>query len=125
MPARKPFVLVVEDSLILALGMKAIVERLAVDVEIASSPEEAIRVVKRKRPAVAIVDLTLRKELDGLDLAKKLVGRGIKAIVCTAYAQEDLSANLPGIAAYLRKPVEADVLLPVVQAALAEPQKPT
>lgn len=45
--------------------------------------------------------------------------------MCTAYAQEDLSANLPGIAAYLRKPVEVDVLLPVVQTALADARKPT
>jgi DNA-binding response OmpR family regulator len=119
MPQGLPLVLVVEVHVILALDMQTVLRGAGMRAAIAASPEEARACIARQMPAVAVVNLSLRGDLDGLDLASELTARGVTVVLASAYAREELPQPLPEVAAYLRKPVAPDHLVAAVRAALA------
>jgi len=81
-------VLIVDDHPLVRSGLSAIIQSepdLQVCCE-AESVSEALQVIDRLTPDVAIIDLSL-KEGDGLDLIKRLKQRnpGLKMLVCSVY----------------------------------------
>lgn len=68
-----PKVLIVEDEYLTALDLMELIEGWGlVCVGPAASGEEAVRLADRTRPDLAIVDISLRGRMDGIDTATKL-----------------------------------------------------
>ena len=117
MATQSPLILIVEDHFLLAAGMQALLEDVGLRTTMAASIEQALALIDVELPALAVVDLTLRREFDGMIVAKELSARGAKVIICTAYDGEfipDLA-----VASYLRKPIQAEKLLAAIKSALA------
>jgi two-component system response regulator RegA len=122
-------VLIVEDQLLVALAMKADVERLGLRATIAASVEEANAILQRHTPALAIVDMNLREPFDGLQVARRLMALDAKIIICSAYERPRMDADDPPmkVEAWLRKPCSSARLEAAIHEALggANSSRPT
>ncbi len=89
--------------------------------------EEALELVKRERPDLVVLDISMPK-LDGLELTRRLCGdpetRAIRIVLLTALVQDtDISEGLAaGADAYVRKPFSPQELQDRVEALL--PRQP-
>jgi diguanylate cyclase (GGDEF)-like protein len=83
-------VLVIEDEAIVAFDMRRRLTRLGYEIPaIASSGREALRALPNARPDVALVDINIEGDVDGIDTAAQIVERlGIPIIFVTAYSDE-------------------------------------
>jgi two-component system response regulator (stage 0 sporulation protein A) len=87
--------------------------------------EEALRIIQRQQPDLAVVDLVL-PGLDGLGLLRKLKDTKTKGIVLSAFCTDQVVAeamNL-GAAYFLPKPCAADTLLDRMQSVFGQPATP-
>lgn len=115
-------VLIIEDETIISFGYRLQLERMGFDVMgVARSGEEAEQLIAAQRPDLIIMDIYLKGERTGLDLAREILAQGPLPIVfLTASTKpENMAAirALPG-AYYLSKPVTADALTDVLQRVL-------
>jgi DNA-binding response OmpR family regulator len=95
-------VLVVEDGWQVANALKLSLERMGVIVVgPAATTEEARRLVVRRDPDLAIVDVNLKGEL-AYDFMDWLYNRKVPVVVMSGY--KDLPSSLDKFAATLRKP---------------------
>jgi CheY-like chemotaxis protein len=101
-------ILIVEDDLVQAYGIKNMVEELGYTVAgIATSKEEAIEKVEQTRPDLVMMDIALRERLDGIDAAFQISSRfSIPIIYTTAYSDDETKekAKAAGSVGYLIKP---------------------
>jgi CheY-like chemotaxis protein len=107
-------VLVVEDQFVIALDMQQMLRILGADVvDLATSIQDALAVIIRTPPDLAILDVKLESETT-VPVAEALRARGIPLIFATGYS--DLSA-VPAslrLAPLLRKPVDRAALAAVL-----------
>lgn len=69
----EPAILIVEDSLIVALHLRSILEKNKYEVlGVCESGELALKFVNEKRPDLVFMDITLLGQLDGIDTANLL-----------------------------------------------------
>ncbi len=121
-------VLLVEDQKDIQELTEAILTAVGVQVVTADSAEEAIDLVEKHRPNVALVDIGL-PGMSGLDLARRVreqVGpEALRLIAVTGFGQQsDREAVFDaGFDQHLIKPVDADVLLQTVRAEMAAVRK--
>lgn len=101
-------ILIVEDETIIAMTLQKMLTQLGYSVTgIASTGESAIRHVNADNPDLALVDIKLRGEMDGVDVAQALGSVwATRIIFMTAYAipevmQRALSTHPP---TYILKP---------------------
>lgn len=111
-------VLVVEDE---ALFAKAVVKRLkkaGYDCEHGETLEQGRAITKQFQPDIALLDMRL-PDGNGLDLLAELVGKAVSVVVMTAYGElnDAVNAMKQGAVDYLKKPVDLDELLLVVEKA--------
>jgi len=85
-------ILIVEDEMILAMGLKKKLESFGYLVtDLASSSSEAIESVKKTPPNLVLMDIVLKGEMDGIDTAKFIVNLyDIPIIYFTAYADDEI-----------------------------------
>jgi DNA-binding LytR/AlgR family response regulator len=115
-------ILVVEDEMVIAMNLISILEGLGYDVlEPANSFEEAIDLLRTEHPDIALLDIQLDGDKDGIDLAKHIkLHHEIPFIFLTSNA--DLSTltqakeTLPS--SYLVKPFNQDDLFTSIEIAL-------
>jgi CheY-like chemotaxis protein len=83
-----PAILVVEDERIVAKDLPQTLKSLGDDAfAIASSAEEAIRLAAERCPDVALVDIRIKRDTDGVESAAILRRRfGVAVIYLTAHA---------------------------------------
>ena len=106
-------IILVDDHPLVRQGLKKVIEKeqdLAV-IQEAGSAEEALRLINRKEPDLAIIDISLEGEANGLDLAKALRERygSIKILVLSmhdenVYAERALRAGARGYVAKKEAP---------------------
>jgi light-regulated signal transduction histidine kinase (bacteriophytochrome) len=100
-PAR---VLVVEDSIIIALDTEENLKRLGVaEVRLESSVTGALAAIAGSRPDFAIIDFNLGGE-SSEPIAEALRAAGVRFVLATGYAEGAGSFERLGAAAVLRKP---------------------
>ena len=101
-------ILVVDDELLIAQGIKREVEALFSDSEVdaVTSADEALRLAKSKEFEVALLDIDM-PGMDGLTLAKRLIALwpSINIIFVTGYQEYALEAHELYCSAFLLKPV--------------------
>ena len=110
-------VVIAEDEAIIRLDLKEILASAGYQVvgETARG-DEAVELVERHRPDLAILDLKM-PGIDGIRAAREITARHrVAVMVLTAFSQRDLieEARDAGVSAYLVKPFRREELLPAV-----------
>jgi len=102
-------VLLVEDNLVNQRVMRAMLERLGVECEIASNGAEAVEVLKQRSFRLVLMDCQM-PVMDGLEATRILRERGYEApiIAVTANVLEEARADCleAGMDSFLSKPIE-------------------
>jgi DNA-binding response OmpR family regulator len=102
-------VLVVEDTWHVAKALKSALEQVGMHVSgPAATTAEAKRLVAAHLPAVAVVDVNLKREM-ACGLIDDLHQQGVRVVVVSGYAVPPVSAEK--VAAILQKPFSATELL--------------
>ena len=118
MPTR---VVIAEDEAIIRLDLKETLEEEGYEVVAETGRgDEAVELVRRHEPDVAILDIKM-PGLDGLSAAREIAGeRRAAVLILTAFSQRDLieQARDAGALAYLVKPFQRSELIPAVEIAL-------
>ena len=114
-------VVIAEDEAIIRLDLKEILEEEGYQVVGETGRgDEAVELVKRLAPDLAILDIKM-PGLDGLSAAREISGeRRAAVVILTAFSQRDLieQARDAGAIAYLVKPFQKQDLLPAIEVAL-------
>lgn len=101
-------VLIVEDELLIATEIKAIVQELGYDViGIAKNFSKSIEIVRKTFPDFILADINLRKSKDGIETASEICRiKKIPIIYLTAYSDEETikRASLTNPTSYILKP---------------------
>lgn len=102
--ARPKHILIVEDSMIIALDTAEILRRLGIeDVSTCSSVAGAIEAIERTEPDYAIVDFNLGSETSE-PIIRELRNRSIPFVLATGYGDVSEQAAKLGAAGVLKKP---------------------
>ncbi len=97
-------VLVVEDSIIIALDTEEILTRIGIaNVDVASSVNGAMDAIAKRQPNFAIVDFNLGAE-SSVPVTEELVRRGVPFVLATGYTGMEEKAEEIGAFAVLSKP---------------------
>jgi len=116
-------ILVVEDELLIAEDLKSKLQRLNYDVlEVLPSGEETLTYLKKEVPDVAVLDIDLQGEMNGMELGGYLRKTyGIQIIYLTQFNDvqtfERAKASKPS--AYLTKPVNIWDLVRAIELSIA------
>jgi ActR/RegA family two-component response regulator len=111
-------VLVVEDTWHVAKALKSALEQLGMHVSgPAATTAEAKRLVAVQMPAVAVVDVNLKREM-ACGLIDDLHGQGVRVVVVSGYAVPPVSAEK--VAAILQKPFSAAELFTALHAVVGK-----
>jgi DNA-binding NtrC family response regulator len=117
-----PFILIVEDEVLLADSIAIYLECHAYAAAVAYTGEDGLRLAAEHNPDVAVVDLRL-PGLDGLKVLRHLreVSPSTEVVMITAYASiaTAVEAMKCGAFHYLSKPLDLVELCAVVAKALA------
>jgi AmiR/NasT family two-component response regulator len=114
-------VVIAEDEAIVRLDLKEILEEEGYEVVGETGRgDEAISLVRERRPDVAILDIKMPGS-DGLSAAREITADRLAAVlILTAFSQRDLieQARNAGALAYLVKPFQKSELIPAIDIAL-------
>ena len=106
----KPYVMIVEDEQITALEIQARLKKKGYSVSaIASSGSEALEQAQKFRPDIALMDIHLKGNMDGVQTAERLRRHfDIPVIYISAYADKETlkRAKLTGPFGYVLKPID-------------------
>lgn len=114
--ARQNKVLIVEDETLFARAVAKHLKKADFDCECAETLIDSRALVKQFQPDLVLLDMRL-PDGNGLDLIAELVDKNIKVIVMTAYGEvtDAVQAIKLGADDYLKKPIDLDELLLVIQ----------
>jgi AmiR/NasT family two-component response regulator len=114
-------VVIAEDEAIVRLDLKEILEEEGYEVVGETGRgDEAVDLVRSKRPDLAILDIKM-PGADGLTAAREITADRLAAVlILTAFSQRDLieQARNAGALAYLVKPFQKSELIPAIDIAL-------
>jgi DNA-binding response OmpR family regulator len=123
-PAR---ILVVEDDFLVAMQMESALTEAGFEVAgIAATGEDAIELALSERPRLAVMDIRLAGDRDGIDTALQLSSeQGIRCIFATAHHDEQARSRAAPAAplGWLHKPYTMNSLVHLVHSALEELDK--
>ncbi|MGA3067310.1 MAG: response regulator [Tepidisphaeraceae bacterium] len=115
--------LVVEDETLVAMGLKAQLERMGHSVVAqAADAEQAEAFFRKSLPDLVLTDIRLNNHCDGLELAERLLRiRPCPIVVISAYGEKALieRATGAGVFGYLIKPVSDEALAAQIEVAVA------
>lgn len=115
-------VLIVEDELLVAMELQALLDRSGWEVVgLAPSLDRALGLLGREDPDVALLDVNLKGERV-TPVVRQLKKRGIPFILITGYSRHQLSEPDLSDAPCVQKPVNHRELLRVMEAAVGDGQ---
>jgi two-component system cell cycle sensor histidine kinase/response regulator CckA len=118
----KPKLMIVEDDHIVAMDLQGILQSLGYVVSaVVSRGEEAIEKADQTRPDLALMDIRLRGDMDGIETAEQFRTRfDIPVVFLTAYADKTTleRAKLTAPLAYVIKPFDQRELHSAIEVAL-------
>jgi two-component system, response regulator PdtaR len=126
---RKPAgILVVEDDFLIAMQMETTLRDAGFNVVgTAATADEAISLAREARPALAVMDIRLASERDGIDTARQLFSEfNIRCIFATAHDDADTHKRAEPLAplGWLAKPYTPASLVELVAKALLTMNRP-
>lgn len=120
-PAAKRRILIVDDDPHLLQFLTEVIGHAGYDTVTASSGEEALQVVAKGEPDMALLDITM-PGMSGLELARNLKASTTVPFMFLSAVDDSESARQAaahGAVGYLVKPVDAARLMPAFEAGLA------
>lgn len=124
---QSPRILIVEDDYFIALDSEATLRAAGFDVlGIAATGEQAVALALDERPALVLMDIRLRGDLDGIDAAIEIYRRtGIACIFASAYSGPNIRQRAAPAEplGWLAKPFTPRELLGAVSDAVAEAER--
>jgi len=122
----RPRIVIVEDEVIIASDIENRLRHLDYEVAgIASSGEEAVKVVKDTLPDLVLMDIMLKNGMDGIEAAQQIRDRfDISVIYLTAYSDDEMlqRAKVTEPFGYIVKPIEERGLHSAIEMALYKHQ---
>ena len=116
--ALKKMVYIIDDDESVRRAFKRLIRTLGIETKTFASVREFLDSHYHTEGACVITDLKM-PDMDGLDLKRELLQAGseLSVIIVTAYdtPESQKEAKNVGITSYLRKPVDDNALLDVVQ----------
>jgi CheY-like chemotaxis protein len=121
-------ILVVDDDPDFVEATRIVLEQAGYAVVSAASGDESLRVVRKEKPDLIILDVIMSSILDGLNVSQQLQAdpdhKDIPIIMVTSIANTDYAELFPTdeyvhISAFMTKPVQPDQLLGQVSRLLA------
>lgn len=120
-PSAKRRILIVDDDPVLIEFLTEVIGHAGYDTVAATSGAEALAIVEKGEPDLALLDITM-PGMSGLELAARLkASTTVPFMFLSAVGDADSSrqAAAHGAVGYLVKPVDAASLMPAVEAGLA------
>lgn len=118
-----PKILIVEDEIIIAEGVKLYLEKNDYVSKIATTPEEAINFLKSNAFDAVICDINLQEELTGIDIVKQYhhQEKHGPVVFLTAYSNSEVMESAESLLpyAYIIKPFHNKQLLTTLNLAIA------
>jgi PAS domain S-box-containing protein len=115
-------ILVVEDEVIVALDLKRCLQEMGYQVtQVVATGEEAVEVVKKKRPNLVLMDIRLQGKMNGIEAAKIVNSQyDIPVVYLTAYADDQTltQATAARPYGYLVKPFDPRELKTTIEVAI-------
>ena len=116
-------IVIADDEAILCMDLKEILEEAGHQVVgVAGDGLLALKLVKQKKPDLAILDVKMPK-LDGLQAAKMIAHENIAPVMLlTAFGDAEIieKAKKSNVFGYVIKPVEEKTLFPAIQIAVSQ-----
>ena len=124
MPTTRPLIAVVDDEEAVRKALLRLFRAMDLDAITYASGEAFIASLEISTPTCVVLDLRM-PGMNGLEVLKRLAARAEKfpTVIVTAY-DEPGSAEMclnAGAAAYLRKPIDDDLLLQTIRTTLVFP----
>jgi two-component system, response regulator PdtaR len=117
-------VLVIEDDVLIANQIDAALSDAGFEIiGIAASGDEALEIVKSRLPTLAVIDVRLAGDRDGVDTAIELFhAHGVRCIFASAYSDSEARRRAEPAAplGWLQKPYTITSLTAMVRAAAKE-----
>lgn len=117
-------VLIVEDEVLIAFHLQALVEQAGYRVtDIASDPADAVSSAAERRPDFALMDVRLARGSNGLEAAKMLYERfGIRSLFVSGNIDREMRAKAEELRplGYLGKPFMAGDVLAALERAVRQ-----
>jgi two-component system, NtrC family, response regulator AtoC len=109
-------VLIIEDEALFARAVQKRMQKAGFDCEHAETLQDGRTIAKQFEPDMVLLDMRL-PDGNGMDLLPELVAGGITVIVMTAYGDLSDAVNAIKLGAidYLKKPIDLEELLLIVQ----------
>ncbi|MBN1432422.1 MAG: response regulator [Methanomicrobiaceae archaeon] len=121
-------ILIVEDDAIIAMDMEQVLSRKGYNViGIIDRGEKVLPAIEKKQPDIVLMDINIKGNTDGVDVAKKLLDElGLKVIYVTAYSDINMKerAFMTEPVGYLIKPVRESELIGMIDYAMEKAKKP-
>jgi response regulator NasT len=117
---RRRKILVADDDPVTLSTIKSGLQKAGYRVFTAEDGAEAVRIGKRQRPDLAVLDIRM-PVIFGIEAARRLRNQAsVPSIFLSAYADKELVelATKEGALGYLVKPLQAAQLIPTIEAAL-------
>ncbi len=112
-------ILLVEDEVLLGLGLKAELEDAGHEVlGPAATTAEAVALAETGRPHVALVDIDLAHPSEGVEVARSLKGRFDVATLFLSGQREVARANTDAALGYIAKPYRLNDVVRSVEIAM-------
>lgn len=114
-------ILIVEDDSIAAMDIKKTVESFGYSVPyVASSGKEAIRKASEIEPDLILMDIILKREIDGIEAISKIKELNMPFIYLTTHSEEHTikRAKITEPSGYIIKPFDSKELKYAIELAL-------
>ncbi len=112
-------VLIIEDETIISFGYRLQLERMGFEVTgVARSSEEAEQMLAQQRPDLIIMDVYLKGDKNGLELAREIHAKDpIPILFLTASTKPSVLEGIRELSGchYLAKPINSDSFAEVLQ----------
>jgi DNA-binding LytR/AlgR family response regulator len=121
-------VLIVEDDLLIAEHLKALLEKEGgYNISIAASYEETFVQLEKQKPCLALLDVNLSNGKNGIDIARQITKSGIAFIYITAQSEEPVVTKIIETKplGYILKPFSSIQVTTAVKIALQQIEKNT
>jgi DNA-binding NarL/FixJ family response regulator len=117
-----PCILLVEDDFLVGMEVETGLLEAGYEVAgIAATAEEAVELARRRRPALAVMDIRLAGDRDGIDAALEIFRTlGIRSIFASAHGDAQVRARAEPARplGWVAKPYRVETLLKAVEEAL-------
>jgi len=120
--ASSPCILLVEDDFLVGMEVETGLQEAGYEVAgIAATAEEAVELARQRRPALAVMDIRLAGDRDGVDAALEIYRTlGIRSIFASAHGDAQVRARAEPARplGWVAKPYRVETLLKAVEEAL-------